>query len=184
MTIEPNRFYNELRVYLEQFRHSGDLPNAPVTITGIPRDGLTVQYQHPSKGPVDPVEMAGEAAKVIGVAGVGTVGGAAVGAVIGKIVLGGTLARVGVASAGAAIGIPILAPVALAGGAITTAAYAAYKIGRGNRDHERAKDLTDSLIEHMQRFSPPDGWPEIEMHVSVPDSGLVALWQPTIEDEE
>ena len=184
--MDPNRFYSELKAHLEEFRHSGGLPQVkvPVTITGIPQHGLTMKYQHPSAGSADPAEIASEAAKVIGAAGVGAVGGAAVGAVIGKIVLGGTLARVGVASAGATIGIPLLAPVALAGGAIATVAYAAYKIGSGNRNHERAKDLADSLIAHMQGFSPPDGWPEIEMYVSVPDSGLAALWQPTIEGEE
>ena len=48
--------------------------------------------------------------------------GAAIGAVIGKVVLGGTLARIGVASAGAANGIPILAPVAFVGGAVSTTA--------------------------------------------------------------
>ena len=42
--------------------------------------------------------------------------GAAIGAVIGKVILGGTLARIGVASAGATIGNPILAHVALVGG--------------------------------------------------------------------
>ena len=72
-------------------------------MTGVPREGLTVKYQHPSAGPADPADMASEAAKVIGAAGIGTAGGAAVGAIIGKVVLGGTLARIGVASAGAAV---------------------------------------------------------------------------------
>ena len=113
----------------------------PVTIKGVPREGLTIKYQHPSTRPADPADMASEAARVIGAVGIGTAGGAAIGAIIGKVVLGGTLARIGVASAGAAIGIPILAPVALAGGAISTAAYAAYKIGKDKREQENAEEL-------------------------------------------
>ena len=34
-------------------------------MTGVPREGLTVKYQHPSAGPADPADMASEAAKVI-----------------------------------------------------------------------------------------------------------------------
>ena len=152
-------------------------------MTGVPREGLTVKYQHPSAGPADPADMASEAAKVIGAAGIGTAGGAAVGAIIGKVVLGGTLARIGVASAGAAIGIPILTPVALVGGVAATAAYATYKVGRGKRDHERAEDLLKRLMEHMQGFSPSGEWPEIEMYVSAPGSGLTATWQPELGGE-
>ena len=112
-----------------------------------------------------PAAMAREAAK-----------GATVGAIIGKVVLGGTLARIGVASAGAAIGIPVLAPVALVGGAVATAAYAAYKIGRGKRDHERAESLLARLVEHMRGFSPSGEWPVIEMYVSAQGIGLTAMW--------
>lgn len=63
---------------------------------------MTFKYQHPSKGPADPSDIAREAAKVIGATSAGIAGGAVVGAVIGKSLLGGTLARVGIASAGAA----------------------------------------------------------------------------------
>ena len=181
MANDTNEFYHELKTHLESFRQQEPLPKVPVTTTGIPREGLTVKYQHLSAGPAQPAEMASEAAKVIGVASVGTAGGAAVGAVIGKVVLGGTLARIGVASAGAAIGIPILAPVALVGGAISTAAYAAYKVGKGKREQENAEDLLKRLMEHMQGFSPSVDWPEIEMYVSAPDAGLAAIWQPGLE---
>ena len=146
MVNDTDRFYHELKSYLESFPQREDLPDVPVTMTGIPREGLTVKYQHPSAGPVDPADLAGEAAKVIGAAGIGTAGGAVIGAVIGKVVLGGTLARIGVASAGAAIGIPILAPVALVGGAISTAAYAAYKIGKCKREQGNAEELLERLM--------------------------------------
>ena len=92
------------------------------------------------------------------------------------------MARIGVASAGAAIGIPILAPVALVGGAIPTAAYVAYKIGKGKRDQGNAEELLERLMEHMQGFSPSVEWPEIEVYVSVPEVGLAAIWQPRLED--
>jgi hypothetical protein len=182
MVNDTDRFYHELKAYLESFPQREDLPDVPVTMTGIPREGLTVKYQHPSAGPVDPADLAGEAAKVIGAAGIGTAGGAVIGAVIGKVVLGGTLARIGVASAGAAIGIPILAPVALVGGAISTAAYAAYKIGKGKREQGNAEELLERLMEHMQGFNPSVKWPEIEVYVSVPETGLAAIWQPALED--
>ena len=48
------------------------------------------------------------------------------------------MARVDVASAGPAIGVPVLVPVALIGGALASVAYAAYKIGIGRRDREEA----------------------------------------------
>ena len=182
MVNDTDRFYHELKACLESFPQREDLPDVPVTMTGIPREGLTVKYQHPSAGPVDPADLAGEAAKVIGAAGIGTAGGAVIGAVIGKVVLGGTLARIGVASAGAAIGIPILAPVALVGGAISTAAYAAYKIGKGKREQGNAGELLERLMEHMQGLNPSVKWPEIEVYVSVPETGLAAIWQPALEE--
>ena len=164
------------------------IPRPPEAINAaglksVPRGGLTIKYQHPSTRSADPADMASEAARVIGAVGIGTAGGAAVGAIIGKAVLGGTLARIGVASAGAAIGIPILVPVALAGGAISTAAYAAYKIGKGKREQENAEELLKQLMEHMQGFSPSVKWPEIDIYVSVHDAGLAAIWQPGLEDE-
>lgn len=181
MTNDTNNFYHELKVHLESFQHQMPLPKIPTTLTGIPREGLTVSYQHPADGPADPMDMANEAARVIGAAGAGTVGGAAVGAMIGKAAFGGALARVGVASAGAAVGIPLIAPIALIGGTIGTVAYAAYKIGKGKREHERAEDLVQRLTEHMQGFKPSVEWPEIQMFVSVPGTGLAATWQPKQE---
>ena len=198
-------FYNELKAHLGQFRSSADLPEIkfrgpgfrvegdsqpaprgmkePVIITGIPRVGLTVKYQHPSEGSVDPVEMAKEAARFVGAVGGGTVGGAAVGAIIGKVVLGGTLAKVGVASAGVGIGVPVLAPVALAGGALAAAGFAAHKVG-SRRKHDREQEYMNSLIEHMEWFDPSCGWPGIEMYVSVPCKGLTALWQPNLSPSQ
>ena len=178
MPDDTHRFYNQLRAHLEAFHSPETLLKVPVTLTGIPRKGLTVKYQHPSSGPVEPAEMAGEAARIIGTAGVGTAGGVAVGAIIGKALLGGVLARVGVASAGAAVGIPVLAPVALAGGLMGMVPYGAYKVGKGKRDHERANDLLQRLAEHMRAFSPTVDWPEIEMFVYVSHAGIAATWQP------
>ena len=183
MASDPNEFYNELKVHLESFRHREGFPKVPVTLTGIPCRGLTVTYQHPSAGPADTAKMANEAGRIIGAAGIGTAGGAAAGAIIGKVVLGGALARVGVASAGVAIGIPILAPAALVGAAIGTVAYAAYKIGRGKRDHERTENLLDRLVAHFQGFSPSGQWPDIGIFVFVRSVGLTATWQPEIKGE-
>ena len=78
MVNDTDRFHHELKTYLESFRQQGDLPKVPVTMTSIPREGLTVKYQHPSAGPVDPADLANEAAKVIGAAGIGTAGGAVI----------------------------------------------------------------------------------------------------------
>ena len=178
MPNDTHHFYNQLRAHLEAFHNPETLPKVPVTLTGIPRKGPTVKYQHPSSGPVDPAEMASEAARIIGAAGIGTAGGVAVGAIIGKALLGGVLARVGIASAGAAVGIPIFAPVALAGGLMGMVAYAAYKVGKGKREHERANDLLQRLADHMRAFSPTVDWPEIEMFVYVPHAGTAATWQP------
>ncbi len=181
MPDNTHHFYNQLRAHLEAFQNLETLPKVPVTLTGIPRKGLTVKYQHPSSGPIDPTEMAGEAARIVGAAGVGTVGGAAMGAIIGKAVLGGVLSRIGVASAGTAIEIPIFAPVAIAGGLMGMVAYAAYKLGKGKREQQRAETLLNRLMDHMRAFSPTVGWPDIEMLVLVPAAGLAAIWQPEQE---
>ena len=196
MTADATQFHDALKAHLEQFRplvdpidvkHSGDgfrivgdselrKHKGSVTITGIPLLGLTVKYQHPPEGSVDPAGMAKEAAKILGAAGGGAVGGAAVGAAIGKVALGGALAKVGVAASGVGIGVPVLAPVALLGGAMAAAAYAAYKIGKGKSDHE----LMEKLIEHMERFKPAGGWPGIPIFVPPTASGLSAFWQPEL----
>ena len=178
MADATSEFYNELKTHLEQFELGDNPPKLPVTITGIPKEGLTIKYQHPSKGPADPSDIASEAAKVIGAASAGVASGAVVGAIIGKAMLGSTLARIGIASAGTAIGLPLLAPIALAGGLMSTVAYAAYKIGTGKREQERATALTDRLMKHMSSFNPSVEWPSIEVYVSVPETGLAALWQP------
>ena len=73
--------------------------------------------------------------------------------------------------------------MAFAGRAISTAAYAAYKIGKGKREQENAEELLKQLMEHMQGFSPSVKWPEIEIYVSVHDAGLAAIWQPGLEGE-
>ena len=184
MADATSEFYNELKSHLEQFELPNEPPKLPVTITGIPIEGLTVKYQHPSKGPADPSDIAAEAAKVIGAASAGVAGGAVIGAIIGKAILGGTLARIGVASAGAAIGLPLLAPVALVGGLMSTVAYAAYKIGKGKRDQAHAENLADTLMKHMGKFNPSVQFPSIEVYVSVSESGLAVLWQPQIVDAD
>ena len=181
MPDSTHHFYNQMRAHLEAFQHPETLPKVSVTLTGIPRRGLTVKYQNPSSGSMNPAEMAGEAAKITGAAGVGTVGGAAVGAIIGKALIGGSLARIGVASAGAAIGIPIFAPVAIAGGLMGMVAYAAFKLGKGKREQQRAETLLNRLMDHMRAFSPTVEWPEIEMFVLVSTTGLAATWQPEQE---
>lgn len=171
-------FYDELKDHLLQYPLLEELTSVklPITVTGIPREGLTVKYQ--PDGQIDPFELGKEATKLIGSVGAGVVGGAALGAIIGKVILGGTMARVGVASAGAAIGVPVLVPVALVGGALASVAYVAYKIGIRRRDREAAQECVNSLISHMQLFSPSAEWPEVEVFVSVPENGLAALWQP------
>ncbi|MCY3543547.1 MAG: hypothetical protein OXH22_05850 [Chloroflexi bacterium] len=178
MADDTNQFYNELKAHLEHFELPENRPKLSVTVTGIPHEGLTTKYQHPSKGAADPSDIASEAAKVIGAASAGVASGAVVGAVIGKAILGSTLARIGVASAGTAIGLPLLARFALVGGTVATVGYAAYKIGKGKRDQEHANELADRLMKHMGEFNPTVSWPGIEVYVSVPEEGLAALWQP------
>ena len=180
MSSSTDRFYKELKSHLEGFELPDRLSKLSVTITGIPEEGMTVKYQHPSQGAADPSDIAREAAKVIGAASAGIASGAVVGAIIGKTLLGGMLARIGIASAGAAIGLPLLAPVALAGGTVATVGYAAYRIGKGKREQERAEVLADSLMKYMNDFNPSEAWPGIEIYVSVSQKGLAALWQPRV----
>ena len=73
-------FYAELKDHLMQYPHLEKLTSVklPITVTGIPREGLTVKYQ--TDGQIDPFELGKEATKLIGTVAAGVSGGAAVGA--------------------------------------------------------------------------------------------------------
>ena len=58
-----------------------------------------------------------------------------------------------------------------------------YKVGKGKRDQESAQLLLERLMDHMQGFSPSVEWPDIDIFVSIPDSGLAAMWQPGLESK-
>ena len=111
-------------------------------------------------------------------AGVGAGVATATGVVIGKFVFGTIVTRAGVASAGVALGVPILAPIAVIGGVLGSIAYGVYRFGKWKRDKEIAEAFVKELIVHMEQFVPSSEWPGVEVYITVPEYGLSALWQP------
>lgn len=175
------QFRNELYEHLSRFRFPEGYPRLPVTLTGHPRTGLSVAYRHPNKDPAGPDAIIKEAAKAGAAAGVGAIGGAAAGVIIGEAIFGTVVPRVGIASAGAAIGVPVLAPLAVVGGVMGSGAYALYKLGQWKRDKEMASDLASQLVKHMDEFSPSVPYPCVEVYVSIRHKGLSVFWQPELD---
>ena len=182
MVDDTNRFHNELKTHLEQFSLPDPPPKLPVTVFVGGHEGrLTIKYQHPKKGAADHSEIAKDAAKFTGVAATGAVGGIGVGAIIGKAIFGAIVARVGVASAGVAVGMPLLTPFVAVGAAVATAAYAGHRLATLKNDRKDAKILANRLLEHAQSFNPSVPYPHIEIYVRSPNNGLAALWQPNTD---
>ena len=172
------KFRDELYEHLDEFCSHGGLPKLPVTLTGHPRQGLTLAYRLQGRDPAGPEEIIKEASKVGASLGVGAGVGVAAGVVIGKFVFGSVVSRVGIASAGVAIGVPILSPLAVIGGVAGSMVYGLYKLGKWRRDKEAAEEYAKELITHMEGFSPSTEWPSVEIYVSVPELGLSAFWDP------
>ena len=174
-------FREELYQHLKAFRPK-QFPKLAVTTTGHPRAGLGVAYRS-GKKPAGPEEIVKEVSRFGASGTAGAAVGAVSGVVIGKLVFGTTVARVGVASAGVGVGVPVLAPLALAGALVGTAAYGMYRLGRWKADKEVADAFAKDLVTHMNRFVPSVQWPSVEIYLSLPELGLSALWQPRMEEE-
>ena len=58
----------------------------------------------------------------------------------------------------------------------------ARELAKGKREQGNSEELLEWLMEHMQGFNPSVKWPAIEVYVSVPETGLAAIWQPALED--
>ena len=174
------QFDSELQKHLEAFQFSPSQVKQPITVTGRPRPGLTVAYR-PGKNPASLEEIIKEAARfgAAGAAGAGV--GAAAGVTIGKLVFGFVVTRVGIASAGAAIGVPFLAPLIVGGGVLGGLAYGLYRLGMSKRDMAIAKEVAEALVLHMDQFCPTAEWPSVRVYLSLPERGLSAVWQPSTE---
>ncbi len=173
------QFREELYRHLKTFRPKQS-PTLPVTVTGHPCPGLTVAYRS-GKRPAGPEEIIKEVSKFGASGTAGAAVGAMSGVVIGKLLFGTTVARVGVASAGVGVGVPVLAPLALVGALAGTAAYGFYRLGRWKADKEVAEAFAKELVTHMTGFTPVAEWPSVEVYLSLPELGLSALWQPRME---
>lgn len=174
------QFRNELHEHLSRFEFPEGYPKLPVTITGHPLAGLSVAYRHPNKDPVGPDEIIKEVGKVGFAAGAGAAGFAAGAAIIGKAIFGTVVPRVGIASAGAAIGISVFTPLAIAGSVVGVGGYGLYKLGRWKRDKEAADNLAKELVRHMNEFNPTVSYPTVEVYVSLPQRGLSTFWRPNV----
>ena len=174
------QFRDELCGHLEALPFPSERLKVPVTVIGHPRPGLTVAYR-PGKDAASPEEIVKEVSKVGGAAGVGAVGIMGAGVVVGKFVFGSVVTRVGLASAGTAIGVS-LAPLAVIGGVLGTVVYGAYRLGALRRDNKIGKEFAKELATHLERFSPSAEWSSVEVYLSLPDRGLSALWQPPEEE--
>lgn len=171
-------FRDELREHILNHHPRTGWPTIPVTVTGHPRAGLTVAFRPSAQRPAGPEEIIRAAAEVGASAGVGAGVFTGAGVIIGKFVFGTIVTRAGVASAGVAFGVPILAPIAIAGGVLGSIGYGIYRFGRWRRAKELAEGFAKDIIGYMDHFSPSSDWPSVETYISLPEYGLSVLWRP------
>ena len=101
-------YQNELKSSLANFQSTAGLPKKAVTLT-LPELKLIVQYE--TIGELPKVEKLRKAGKELAVAsGTGAVIAGGVAMLIGRTLLGGALARIGIAGAFGAVGLGLLGP--------------------------------------------------------------------------
>ena len=178
MTIMRS-YQGELRNWLEQFQNNVGYPKKAVTLT-LAEQRLIVQYE--TKGEMPSVAKMRQLGKEIGiVSGTGAVVMGGMAMLIGRTLLGGIAARVGVAGAFGAIGLPILGPAALVGGAIGCVGYTIYKIGRNREQNAQAEAFGQELMEHLRNFKPASPLPTDLIIVTSSDRHITIIYDPALE---
>lgn len=171
-------YQTELKNRLESFHSDAGFPTKSITLTLVEQK-LIVQYE--PKGELPNVEKLRRAGKELAVAsgtGAAIAGGMAM--LIGRTLLGGALARVGVAGAFGAVGLSLLGPALLIGGTAAGVGYTLYKVGRNKAQNDQAQAFGQELLTHLQSFSPASPPPSDMAIVTSHDRRITVIYDPDL----
>ena len=100
---------------------------------------------------------------------------------IGRTLLGGALARVGVAGAFGAIGLGVLGPALLVGGTVAGVGYAIYKVGKNRAQNDQAQAFGQELLSHLKSFRPASLPPSEMAIITSLDGRVTVIYDPELE---
>jgi hypothetical protein len=176
--MESN-YQSELKEYLAGFHSEYGLPKKAVTLTLLEKK-LIVQYETKEGIPeIAKLRQMGKELTVASGTGAVVAGGAFM--LIGRTLLGGALARVGVAGAFGAIGLAPLLPAVLIGGTIAGAGYTVYQIGKNRTQNKQAQDFGEELLAHLKEFQPNSPAPNDMTIVTSPNRRITIIYDPELE---
>ena len=172
-------YQNELKSWLAAFHSDAGLPKKAVTLT-LPEQKLIVQYE--IKGEMPNISKMRQAGKELAIAsGTGAVVAGGMAMLIGRTLLGGMLARVGVAGAFGAIGLGVLGPAVLVGGTVAGVGYTIYKVGKNKAQNDQAQAFGQELLAHLKSFRPTSLPPSEMAIVTSPDRRVTVIYDPELE---
>jgi hypothetical protein len=169
-------YQNELKSWLASFHSDAGLPKKAVTLT-ISEQKLIIQYEIRGEMPnIGKMRQAGKELAIASGTGAMVAGGMAM--LIGRTLLGGALARVGVAGAFGAIGLGILGPAVLVGGTVAGVGYTIYKVGKNKAQNDQAQAFGQELLAHLKNFRPASLPPSEMAIVTSPDKRVTIIYDP------
>ncbi len=174
-------YQNELKRWCGDFQSTAGLPKKAVTLT-LPEQRLIVQYE--TKGELPNVEKLRKSGRELAVAsGAGAVVAGGVAMLIGRTLLGGALARIGVAGAFGAVGLGLLGPAILVGGTVAGVGYTLYQVGKNKAQNDQAQAFGQDLLAHLQNFRPTSPPPSDMAIVTSEDRRITVIYDPELGPE-
>lgn len=172
-------YQTELRDWLSQFHSSTGRPKKSVTLT-LYEQRLIVQYEPGGELPnVEKMRQLGKEMAIAAGTGAIVMGGVAM--LIGRTLLSGIAARVGIAGALGAVGLGALGPAALVGGTLAGIGYTVYKIGRNREQNEQAEAFGQELLAHLLKFRAESPPPADLTIVASADRHITVVYDPDLE---
>lgn len=171
-------YQSELKSWLAAFHSDAGLPKKAVTLT-IPEQKWIVQCE--IKGELPNINKMRQAGKELAIAsGTGAVVAGGMAMLIGRTLLGGALARVGVAGAFGAVGLGLLGPAILVGGTAAGVGYTIYKVGKNKAQNDQAQAFGQELLTHLQNFRPTSPAPTDMTIVTSSDRRITVIYDPEL----
>ena len=176
----PARTYqNELKDWLAGFNSVIGMPKKAVTLT-LPEQKLIVQYE--TEGELPNIRELCQAGKELAIAsGTGAVVAGGMAMLIGRTLLGGALARVGVAGAFGAVGLGLLAPALLVGGTAAGIGYTLYKVGENKAQNDQAQAFGQELLAYLKNFRSTSSPPSELVVVASSDRRITVIYDPELK---
>ena len=115
--------------------------------------------------------------------GAGAVVAGGVAMLIGRTLLGGALARIGVAGAFGAVGLGLLGPAILVGGTVAGVGYTLYKVGKNKAQNDQAQAFGQELMAHLQNFRPGSLPPSDMAIVTSEDRRITVIYATELSAE-